>query len=51
MEKRAALVKLAYEQGMAALADAWLPPMVDPRRRSDAAVARPDARDGRALDA
>ncbi len=41
VEKRAALVKLAYEKGMAALADAWLPPMVEPRRRSDAALLAP----------
>jgi len=33
--KRQALVKLAYAEGMAALADVWLPPMVDPRRKDD----------------
>lgn len=40
-EKRAAMIRLAYEQGMAALADAWVPPMVDPRRRDDAALLAP----------
>jgi len=39
--KRAELVRLAYEQGMAALADRWVPPMVDPRRQDDAALLAP----------
>jgi pimeloyl-ACP methyl ester carboxylesterase len=39
--KRAELVRLAYEQGMAALADRWVPPMVDPRRKDDAALLAP----------
>ena len=33
--KRMALVKVAYEQGMAAVADRWLPPMVHPDRVHD----------------
>ncbi|HEY4372489.1 MAG TPA: alpha/beta hydrolase [Burkholderiales bacterium] len=40
-EKRAAMVKLGYEQGMAALADLWVPPMVDPRRAADAQLLAP----------
>ena len=40
-EKRAAMIRLAYEQGMAALADIWVPPMVDPARRDDAALLTP----------
>jgi len=40
-EKRAAMVRLGYEQGMAALADAWVPPMVDPARSDDAALLAP----------
>lgn len=39
--KRASLVKLGYDEGMAALADVWLPPMVDPRRKGDAALLVP----------
>lgn len=39
--KRAELVRLAYEQGMAALADRWVPPMVDPRRKDDEALLAP----------
>lgn len=34
--KRQELVDLAYAQGMRALADKWLPPMVHPDRHSDA---------------
>jgi pimeloyl-ACP methyl ester carboxylesterase len=37
-EKRAELVRLAYESGMGALADRWLPGMLDPARRDDAAL-------------
>jgi pimeloyl-ACP methyl ester carboxylesterase len=33
--RRQVLVDLAYEKGMGALADVWLPPMVDPRRKDD----------------
>ena len=33
--KRQTLVELAYDKGMAALADEWLPPMIDQRRRDD----------------
>lgn len=40
-EKRAVMVRLAYEQGMAALADAWVPPMVAPRRADDAQLLAP----------
>ncbi len=36
--KRLARVKLAYEHGMRALADDWLPPMVHPDRHGDAAL-------------
>ena len=39
--KRQMLVDLAYEQGMAALADEWLPPMVDPRRNKDNVLLAP----------
>jgi pimeloyl-ACP methyl ester carboxylesterase len=39
--KRAELVRLAYEAGMAALADRWVPPMVDPRRKDDDALLAP----------
>ena len=39
--KRMALVKLAYEQGMAAVADRWLPPMVHPDRIHDEALMAP----------
>lgn len=40
-DKRAAMIRLAYDQGMAALADVWVPPMVDPRRQDDAALLAP----------
>jgi len=39
--KRMALVRLAYEQGMAAVADRWLPPMVHPDRVHDEALMAP----------
>ena len=39
--KRMALVKLAYEQGMAAVAERWLPPMVHPDRIHDDALMAP----------
>ena len=39
--KRMALVKLGYEQGMAAVADKWLPPMVHPDRVRDEALMAP----------
>ena len=39
--KRMALVKVAYEQGMAAVADRWLPPMVHPGRVDDDALMAP----------
>jgi len=34
--KREAVIHLAHEEGMAALADRWLPPMVDETRHDDA---------------
>jgi pimeloyl-ACP methyl ester carboxylesterase len=37
-EKRMEQVKIAEEQGMEALADAWIPPMVHPARHKDPAV-------------
>lgn len=40
-EKRMALVDLGREQGMEALVDAWLPPMVHPDRREDGAFMEP----------
>ena len=40
-EKRMTLVNLAHEKGMEALCDAWLPPMVHPDRREDAAFMAP----------
>lgn len=40
-EKRKPLVDLAYEKGMKALADVWLPPMLAPRRRNDEAFRKP----------
>jgi len=40
-EKRQILVDIAYKHGMRALADAWLPPMIHPARRGDAAFMRP----------
>ena len=39
--KRMALVKVAYEQGMAAVADRWLPPMLHPDRVHDEALMAP----------
>jgi len=39
--KRQALVDLAFAEGMGALADAWLPAMVAPDRRSDHALMDP----------
>ncbi|HEY8579480.1 MAG TPA: alpha/beta fold hydrolase [Beijerinckiaceae bacterium] len=41
MEKRQAVIDLANEKGMEALADAWLPPMLHPDRRADAAFVAP----------
>jgi pimeloyl-ACP methyl ester carboxylesterase len=38
---RMALLKLGYEKGMRAVADAWLPPMVKAERRQDAAFLAP----------
>ncbi|MBR0827915.1 alpha/beta hydrolase [Bradyrhizobium manausense] len=35
VEKRAELVRLAYDSGMGALADRWLPGMLDPARKDD----------------
>lgn len=40
-EKRMALFELGQREGMAALVDAWLPPMVNPNRRSDQAFMQP----------
>lgn len=40
-EKRMALVDIARAKGMGALCDAWLPPMVHPMRRENAAFMRP----------
>lgn len=37
-EKRQALLELATREGMAALAQAWTPPMLHPERRADAAL-------------
>lgn len=39
--KRQAVIDLAYEKGMEALADAWLPPMLHPDKRADAAFTAP----------
>ena len=39
--KRMALVKLGYEQGMASVADRWLPPMVHPDRVRDEVLMAP----------
>ena len=39
--KRMALVKVGYEQGMAAVAERWLPPMVHPDRVHDEALMAP----------
>jgi pimeloyl-ACP methyl ester carboxylesterase len=41
IEKRQVLVDLAFERGMAALADVWLPPMVHPDRVLDDALMAP----------
>lgn len=40
-EKRRALAEIGRREGMEALVDAWLPPMVHPERREDAAVMAP----------
>ncbi len=40
-EKRLALLQLGLGQGMEALVDQWLPPMVHPDRRTDAAFLQP----------
>jgi len=40
-EKRVALLDLGRAHGMEAMVDAWLPPMVHPSRRSDAAFLAP----------
>lgn len=40
-EKRMALVELGRRDGMRALVDAWLPPMVHPDRRDDEALMAP----------
>jgi pimeloyl-ACP methyl ester carboxylesterase len=40
-EKRMALFKLGQREGMEALVDAWLPPMVHPNRRDDRAFMQP----------
>ncbi len=39
--KRQAVIDLAWREGMAALADAWLPPMIHPDRRADKAFMDP----------
>ena len=40
-EKRQVLVDIAYRDGMDALTDAWLPPMLHPARRTDEAFVAP----------
>ena len=40
-EKRMQLVELAYREGMAALCEAWLPPMAHPDRIADDALMQP----------
>ncbi len=40
-QKRMRLVEIARKQGMAALCEAWLPPMVHPARRKDEAFLKP----------
>lgn len=40
-EKRMALLELGNRSGISALVDRWLPPMVHPDRRDDAALMRP----------
>lgn len=37
-ERREAIIRLAHDEGMAALAERWLPPMVAPRNRANAAL-------------
>lgn len=39
--RRQELVSLAFDQGMRALADVWLPPMVHPDRRGESALMEP----------
>jgi pimeloyl-ACP methyl ester carboxylesterase len=39
--KRHQLVELAYDRGMKALSDVWLPPMLHPDHRKDPAIAGP----------
>ena len=41
LDKRNALIELGRSEGMDALIDAWLPPMVHPDRRSDPAFMEP----------
>lgn len=41
LEKREAIIKLAYDKGMEELADNWLPPMIHPSRRDDKAFMKP----------
>jgi pimeloyl-ACP methyl ester carboxylesterase len=41
LPKRQALVNIAHSQGMAALAAAWLPPMLHEKRRNDSAFTAP----------
>lgn len=41
LEKRQAVIDLAWREGMGALAAAWLPPMVHERRRADPAFMEP----------
>ncbi len=40
-QRRQVLVDLAYREGMLALADAWLPPMLAPSSRGNAAITSP----------
>lgn len=41
LEKREAIIKLAYDEGMEGLADSWLPPMIHPSRQGDATFMKP----------
>jgi pimeloyl-ACP methyl ester carboxylesterase len=41
LEKREAIIRLAYDKGMEGLANAWLPGMIHPARRTDAAFMQP----------
>lgn len=41
LPKRQAVIDLAWREGMAALAKAWLPPMLHPSRRNDPAFIEP----------